>query len=63
MGILLFVIFLLGLPGQTPYAMDDDWNQDIRYEFNEIVSITEDNQSWDGTFEILIVNSASITQD
>ena len=63
MGILLFVIFLLGLPGQTPYAMDDDWNQDIRYEFNEIVSITENNQSWDGTFEILIVNSASITQD
>ena len=63
MGILLFVIFLLGLPGQTPYAMDDDWNEEIRYEFNEIVSIAEENQSWTGTFEILIVNSASITQD
>ena len=63
MGIVLFVIFLLGLPGQTPYAMDDDWNQDVRYEFNETVLIVDENQSWQGTFELLIVNSASVTQE
>ena len=63
MGIMLFVIFLLGLPGQTPYAMDDDWNQNVRYEFNDTVLIIDENQSWEGTFELLIVNSASITQE
>ena len=62
MGILLFVIFLLALPGQTPYSMDDDWNQDISYEFNDSISILETNGSWNGTLEINIVNIASITQ-
>ena len=60
--ILLFVIFLLALPGQTPYSMDDDCNQEISYEFNDSVSILETNGSWNGTLEIDIVNIASITQ-
>ena len=62
MGILLFVIFLLALPGQTPYAMDEDWEKDISYEFSDSVTISEYNGSWDGTLEIDIVNVASITQ-
>jgi hypothetical protein len=62
MGILLFVIFLLGLPGQTPYSMDDDWNEDISYKFNDSIAIIETNGSWNGTLEIDIVNIASITQ-
>ena len=62
MGILLFVIFLLALPGQTPYSMDEDWNQEISYEFNDSISILETNGSWNGTLEIDIVNIASITQ-
>ena len=63
MGILLFVIFLLGLPGQTPYAMDDDWDDEIAYVFDDTVIVTEFNETWSGTMAIDIVNTASITQN
>ena len=62
MGILLFVIFILALPGQTPYSMDEDWNQDISYNYDDSIAIFETNGSWNGTLEIDIVNVASITQ-
>ena len=62
MGIILFVIFLLGLPGQTPYAMDEDWNEDINYRFDEVVTIISDNQTWNGSLYIEIINTASIVQ-
>ena len=63
MGILLFVIFLFGLPSQTPYSMDEDWNDDINYNFSDEISIIQTNESWNGSLEIDIVNTASITQN
>ena len=63
MGILLFVIFLLGLPSQTPYSMDEDWNDDVNYNFSDEISIIQTNESWNGSLEIDIVNTASITQN
>ena len=63
MGILLFVIFLLGLPSQAPYSMDEDWNDDVNYNFSDEISIIQTNESWNGSLEIDIVNTASITQN
>ena len=63
MGILLFVIFILALPGQKPYSMDEDWNHEVTYEFEDSIAIVETNGSWNGLLEIDIVNVASITQN
>ena len=41
MGIILFVIFLLALPAQTPFALDEDWDSYI-YVFDEIALVEYD---------------------
>ena len=62
MGIVLFVIFLLGLPAQTPYSMDEDWNKDLEYQFDDIVILVSDNETWNGSLDIEIINSASVAK-
>ena len=62
MGIVLFVIFLLGLPAQTPYSMDEDWNKDLEYQFDDIVILVSDNETWNGSLDIEIINSASLVK-
>ncbi len=63
LGICLFAIFLLGLPAQTPFQLDDDWDDDIYYEFSDSITIFETNQSWSGSIEIKVINPSSIVQD
>jgi hypothetical protein len=63
MGMYLFVIFLLGLPSQIPFAMDQDWDEDIEYQFDDDITILEGNQTWYGNLVIDIVNPSSISQD
>jgi len=63
MGMYLFVIFLLGLPSQIPFAMDQDWDEDIEYRYDDFITIFEGNQSWYGSLTIDIVNPSSISHE
>ena len=56
MGIPLFVIFLLALPAQTPFALDEDWDSDIIYGFDEIALVEYDFDNWSAEYEITITN-------
>ena len=62
MGVMLFVIFLLGLPGQTPYSMDEDWQDEVSYIYDDTIHIIEINESWVGNMTVIIENTASVTQ-
>ena len=63
MGIILFVIFLLALPAQTPFALDEDWDSDIIYGFDEIALVEYDFDNWSAEYEITITNPSSIKQN
>ena len=63
MGMYLFVIFLLGLPSQIPFAMDQDWDEDIEYQFDDFITIFDGNQTWYGNLAIEIVNPSSISHE
>ena len=63
MGMYLFVIFLLGLPSQIPFAMDQNWDEDIEYQFDDFITIFDGNQTWYGNLAIEIVNPSSISHE
>ena len=62
MGMVLFLIFMISLPSQTPFAMDEDWDESIEYQFDNQFEITEDGATWYGKLEIEVINPSAITQ-
>ena len=62
MGLVLFLVFMISLPSQTPFAMDDDWDDSIEYDFENQFSVFEFNGTWAGELEIEIINPSSIKQ-
>ncbi len=62
MGMALFICFMISLPSQTPFALDEDWEESIEYEFDEQFFAIYENESWFGNLEIDIINPSSITQ-
>ena len=62
MGMVLFIIFMISLPSQTPFAMDENWDEDIEYQFDSELEIVEDNGAWYGNLEIEVLNPSAITQ-
>ena len=62
MGLVLFLVFMVSLPSQTPFALDEDWNDSIEYDFENEFSVFEFEGTWSGEFEIDIVNPSSINQ-
>ena len=63
MGVFLFAIFLLGLPSQIPFEMDEDWDDDITYDFSNSITVYQTNDSWIGHLTVEIINPSSITHD
>ena len=62
MGLILFLVFMISLPSQTPFVMDDDWNDSIEYDFENDFSVYEFDGTWSGELEIEIINPSSIKQ-
>lgn len=62
MGIVLFLIFMISLPSQTPFNMDEDWDESIYYQFDNEIEIFESDGNWYGNLEIEVFNPSSITQ-
>jgi hypothetical protein len=62
MGMVLFIIFMISLPSQTPFAMDDNWDDSIEYQFDNEIEISENEGTWYGNLEIEVLNPSAITQ-
>jgi len=62
MGMVLFLIFMISLPSQTPFAMDENWDESIEYQFDSQLDILESDGIWYGNLEIEVLNPSAITQ-
>jgi len=62
MGMVLFIIFMISLPSQTPLSMDEDWDESIEYRFDKDSMAILSNESWFTNLEIEIINPSAITQ-
>ena len=62
MGLVLFLVFMVSLPSQTPFAMDDDWKDSIEYDFESELLVFDYDGTWTGELEIEIINPSSIKQ-
>lgn len=62
MGMVLFLIFMISLPSQTPFSMDEDWDESIEYQFDDQIKIMEKDGIWYGHLEVEVLNPSAITQ-
>jgi len=59
-GMLLFIAFLFALPAQSPFVMEDDWNEDL--EFSVDSSDVKIEDGW-ANQTIKVSNPSLVTQD
>ena len=60
MGLVALLIVLLALPQQVPFAVDDNWDDEIYYTIEEYSQATLDNETWSAEFSIKATNPSSI---
>jgi hypothetical protein len=62
MGLVALAIVLLALPTQVPFAVDEDWNDEVEYSIESLSQATLLNDTWSAEVVVKVANPSSLSR-
>ena len=62
MGLVALAIVLLALPTQVPFAVDEDWNDEVEYSIESLSQATLLNDTWTAEVVVKVANPSSLSR-
>ncbi len=62
-GLVMLVAVLFALPSQVPFEIDDDWNDEVRFEISESFRAEKIDENWTASISVHVINPSSINRD
>ena len=60
MGLVALAIVLFALPQQIPFAVDENWEDEVSYSMDDFFKATLENETWSGQLAFTVTNPSSI---
>ena len=60
MGLVALAIVILALPQQIPFAVDEDWDQEVSYSIDDFGKAVLHNGTWSAEVSITVQNPSSL---
>ena len=60
MGLVALAIVLFALPQQIPFAVDENWEDEVYYSMDDFFQATLENETWSGQLAFTVTNPSSI---
>lgn len=62
MGLVALAIVLLALPQQIPFAVDEDWDDEVEYDIDRFAKAVLVNETWSAEVVVTVKNPSSLSK-